>query len=382
MSETKTKQVEMKANKNSKKKTSDGIAKSSKPKAEKPQPKIIEELTPEQLAKCPEYVEKWVAIGTNTEEIDPLKAIDAIKKCYKSAGLTPPKYFIGPVNNPYEAAIVEALLQQHSEIEEDEENGVEAKEGTYFKSGKAMVAQVMAEMLEIVASDKASHPKIDISNQIYGFQEYWLSYYDFFQTECGLDLGKLNPLIELSKNCGWWTPLKDVAIFQHRPLEIHRKGDRLHNTEGAAIKYRGSEFCNVYSVDGVVVSKKVIDRDFTAKDIDAEQNVEIRRVMIDLFGQENYIQGTDAQIVHQDDFGTLYLKKQKNDEDILMVKVVNSTAEKDGTFKDYWLRVDPKAYSDVGGVKTARAAVASTWRNKDGSLVFKTPEEYRCDIES
>jgi hypothetical protein len=52
LSETKTKQVEMKANKNSKKKTSDGIAKSSKPKAEKPQPKII-------------------------EEIDPLKAIDA-----------------------------------------------------------------------------------------------------------------------------------------------------------------------------------------------------------------------------------------------------------------------------------------------------------------
>ena len=65
----------------------------------------------------------------------------------------------------------------------------------------------------------------------------------------------------------------------------------------------------------------------------------------------------------------------------MMVKVVNSTIEPDGTYKDYFIRVSPNAY---GGLKTARAAVASTWRNNDAerSLVFKNPEDYNPDIET
>lgn len=47
--------------------------------------------------------------------------------------------------------------------------------------------------------------------------------------------------------------------------------------------------------------------------------------------------------------------------------------------KDYFIRCDPKAY---GGLKTAHAAVASTWRNADGSMLFEKPEDYNCEIES
>lgn len=50
-----------------------------------------------------------------------------------------------------------------------------------------------------------------------------------------------------------------------------------------------------------------------------------------------------------------------------------------GSFRDYFLRVDPHAY---GRITTARAAVASTWRNGDGSLFFKAPEEYEPVMES
>jgi hypothetical protein len=42
------------------------------------------------------------------------------------------------------------------------------------------------------------------------------------------------------------------------------------------------------------------------------------------------------------------------DEDVKVVKVINSTAEPDGTFKDYFLRVPP-------GTRTARAGVAWTF---------------------
>jgi hypothetical protein len=39
-----------------------------------------------------------------------------------------------------------------------------------------------------------------------------------------------------------------------------------------------------------------------------------------------------------------------NDEDLVMVKVVNSTAEPDGSFKDYYIRVPPNTRSARGAV--------------------------------
>lgn len=336
------------------------MSENSKPKYE------IEELTEAQKAKLPEYLQKWTSIGVNTDPCDFEKAKAAIIDLYKVCDLTPPTYFIGPVNNPYEGALAEQILNRYK----DEQVG--------FESPEQLNEMVLKEIAEIVKEPKA-RKGCSISNQIYGSMEYWLSYYDFFQAECGLKL-PVDAHIALSKVCGWWTPLKNIAILQHRPLEIHRDAEnRTHNETGPAIKFRGSAHCDVYVVHGVRVPKKVVDRDYTAQDIQKESNVEVRRIMLDFYGSEKYITDIGAKEVHTDDFGTLYKAEFSDDEALMMVKVVNSTVEPDGTYKNYWIRVDPKAY---GGLKTARAAVASTWRRKDGSLVFATPEEYDCDIET
>jgi hypothetical protein len=91
-------------------------------------------------------------------------------------------------------------------------------------------------------------------------------------------------------------------------------------------------------------------------------------------GMGKYILDSRAEVVHQDDFGTLYRKKVKDDEDIWMVHVVCPS-----TKREYFLGVDPNAY---GGLKTARAAVASTWRNNDGSMAFAKPCDYVPLLES
>jgi hypothetical protein len=92
----------------------------------------------------------------------------------------------------------------------------------------------------------------------------------------------------------------------------------------------------------------------TVEDIDSEQNIEVRRVKITQYGQEKYIMDSDAKLIHEDDWGKLYRKDLGEDEPIVMVKVVNSTAEPDGSFKDYFIRVRPD-------VTTAHEAVASTF---------------------
>lgn len=334
---------------------------------------MIDKLTPEQEAKCPEYVKKWCDIGFNTEPTDMIGAVDAIKRAYVVAGLPEPNFFIGPVAGPYEGAVVEALLKEHM------------NKGTDFKNAADLNNRILAELEDYLANPNGRTFDLSISNQIYGYQEYWISYYDFFQNECGLDLSLVQPLNDLAKVCGWWTPLADIAIIQDRASEIHRDDQgRLHNENGAAVKFGrdGRESrSNVYAVHGVRVPKLVIDRNYGVKEIESENNAEVRRVMIDLYGQSKYLLDSGAEVVDSDDFGTLYRKEIPGDEPLMMVKVVNSTMEPDGSFKDYFLRVDPNAY---GGLKSARAAVASTWRNNDTerSLLFKSPDDYDPDIET
>lgn len=337
---------------------------------------MITELTPEQVAKFPQYVDKWVKIGTNTEPIDMIECVRHIKDAYGKANIPAPEYFIGPVAGPFEGAVAEAVL------------GDFAKRSVEFRDAGHLNELVLAEVERLLPQfanpDKSKRPNMNLSiaNQIYGNQEYWLSYYDYFIIECGLDLNLIQPLIDLAKNCGWWTPLKNVAIIQQRPKELHLDDrGRLHNPNGAAVNYGNNSLSNVYAVGGVRVSRNVVDRNYTWQDIDNESNAEVRRVMIELYGQDKYIIDSGAEIVNQDDFGTLYRKEIPGDEPLMMVKVVNSTMEPDGSYKDYFIRVDPQAY---GGLKTARAAVASTWRNRDAerTLMFKRPEDYDPDIET
>jgi hypothetical protein len=140
----------------------------------------------------------------------------------------------------------------------------------------------------------------------------------------------------------------------------------------------------------------------TVDRIDAEQNAEIRRVMMDLYGTARYLLDSGAASVNQDDYGILYRKEVPNDEPIVMVRVLNSTPEPDGVmsneeaveafgmdavqkrlatmeklgvdgyqrarWKQYFIRVPPD-------IQTAHAAVAWT-------CGFDDPSKYRPQIES
>jgi len=144
----------------------------------------------------------------------------------------------------------------------------------------------------------------------------------------------------------------DWAFVSERPSIIKRDDrNRLHSENGPALAY--PDGFTIHAIHGVRVPADVIEQpaSITIQRIEKETNAEIRRVMIDLYGQARYLIDARADQIHADDYGTLYRKEVPGDEPIVMVKVVNSTAEPDGTFKDYFLRVPPD-------ITTARGAVA------------------------
>lgn len=129
----------------------------------------------------------------------------------------------------------------------------------------------------------------------------------------------------------------------------------LHNEDGPALTYKDGY--EVYALNGVVLPSYVIadSSEITVEKIDKEQNAEIRRIMVQRYGIEKYIEDSGAREIDSDEFGVLYKKEQSMDEPIVVVKVTNSTPEPDGSGpKQYFLRVPPY-------ITTAKEAVAWTF---------------------
>lgn len=50
----------------------------------------ITELTPEQIAKFPDYVAHWTRVGLQTGRPDDATVNDAVRRLYECGGLEPP----------------------------------------------------------------------------------------------------------------------------------------------------------------------------------------------------------------------------------------------------------------------------------------------------
>jgi hypothetical protein len=236
--------------------------------------------------------------------------------------------------------------------------------------------------------------RASVSDSVYGQHDAsWLAFYKYFHDECGLtaQTDKLKGLWMLAKSAGWAIPHENICWVseRHNILERDERG-RLHSISGPACAY--PDGWGIYAVHGVLVPAGIIEdrASITVTRIEAEANSEVRRVMIDLYGPKRYLSDSGAIAVQEckpDHYlvglrsARLLRKEVDDDEPIVMVDLLNSTPEPDGSVKRYLLRVDPNAY-DGEASRDCLAAVASTWRNADGSLAFKRPQDYAPVFES
>lgn len=157
--------------------------------------------------------------------------------------------------------------------------------------------------------------------------------------------------------------------------------ERLHSTKGPALAWGGEEY---FQIHGIEVPGKYITnpRSLNPPIIDSEKNAEVRRVLMEIYGIDKYLRLTGAQVIHEGKYGKLWWRAPEHEtpeqarvwsmlrrvpEPLVMVEVVNSTPESDGSFKRYFLRVAPH-------IRDADEAVASTFRLKK--------EDYHPDVET
>jgi hypothetical protein len=175
----------------------------------------------------------------------------------------------------------------------------------------------------------------------------WLGAFD--------DDPSLRGLADVARAAGWWWPYERVVILTERPVALHRDSlGRLHHGDGPALSY--PDGWSLYAWRGMPIPAEVAHAlpHLTVDQIRAEDNAEVRRVMLEHFGYERYLTESGAAQVHRDECGVLWRVDLPGDEPLVMVEVLNSTPEPDGTRRTYFLRVPPFT-------RTARAAVAWTF---------------------
>ena len=276
----------------------------------------IEALTPDQEARMDEWRQRWLRIGLSTEPADREQAVQGVRAAYARAGLDPPRIIIW-LDSPLAGCIASYML-----------------------------AQVGAQVRDQVRA--AGYGQHDAG---------WLSLYSFFADVLGLPID-VKGLAQVAAASGWWWPRTGSVVLTERPKELYRDDwGRLHNPSGPALLY--PDGFAVYAVGGTRVPGLIIEspEKITPQLINGEANLEIRRIMIDQFGPDSYMRSRGGLRVHSDDWGELWRIDRyyaETGEPLVMLKVVNSTPNPDGTLRDYWLQVPP-------GVGTAHEAVAWTF---------------------
>ncbi|MEU8768230.1 DUF6745 domain-containing protein [Streptomyces griseus] len=313
-------------------------------------------------------VNSWRSVAAATGRADRAAAEAGVRRAYRTAGLAEPDRIIWAASPRAAVETVEKLADAGRSVREEVRTRpwAEERRRMYDELGPAGWAALwsatgaqlwettgaLAERIRSgVVADLAPRPgdesavRLVLLDAVLGQHDAaWLAAFDGRGE-------RLRGLAEVARNAGWWWPYEHAVVITERPDVLHRdEAGRLDHGEGPALAY-GDGFA-LHAWRGMPVPAAFLDElsSLTPERIRAEENAELRRVMLEYYGYDRYLTESGAEPVHRDETGILWRIALAGDEDVVMVEVVNSTPEPDGTYRTYWLRVPPATRTAKDGV--------------------------------
>ncbi|MER6630266.1 DUF6745 domain-containing protein [Streptomyces sp. NPDC000987] len=319
-------------------------------------------------------LDAWRACAWATGPADRAAAEEGVRRAYRRAGLAEPEQVVWAGSPRAATALIRQLTDRGPSVREAVRTAPWALErrrlhaelgaagwsahwaatgGRLWASVQALVDRITAGLLEeLVGRDtgkEAAEVRLLLLDAVLGQHDApWLAAFP-------ADGGPLGALAEVSRSAGWWWPYGRVAVVSERPVALHRdEAGRLDCGSGPALAYPDGFALHAWR--GMPVPPAFVAElpSLTPERIRSEENAELRRVMLEYYGYDRYLADSGARPVHQDPTGTLWRIDLPDDEPVVMVEVLNSTPEPDGTRRTYWLRVPPST-------RTAKAGVAWTF---------------------
>lgn len=319
-----------------------------------------------------QHVNSWRDVAAATGAADRAAAEEGVRRAYRLAGLAEPERIVWAESPRAAVEAVEKLTDAGRSVREEVRTRPWAEErrrmydelgpagwSALWSATGAQLWETTAALAERIRSgvvaDLAPRPteegavRLVLLDAVLGQHDAaWLAAFDGRGD-------RLTGLAEVARNAGWWWPYERAVVISERPEVLHRdEAGRLDHGEGPALAYRDG--FALYAWRGMPVPAAFLAElaSLTPQRIREEENAELRRVMLEYYGYDRYLTESGAEPVHRDETGILWRIALDGDEDVVMVEVVNSTPEPDGTHRTYWLRVPP-------GTRTAKDGVAWTF---------------------
>ncbi|AWL84977.1 DUF6745 domain-containing protein [Streptomyces globisporus] len=313
-------------------------------------------------------VNSWRSVAAATGRADRAAAEAGVRRAYRTAGLAEPDRIIWAASPRAAVGTVEKLTDAGRSVREEvrtrpwaderrrmyDELGPAGWSALWSATGAQLweTTAALAERIRTgVVADLAPRPqdegavRLVLLDAVLGQHDAaWLAAFDGHGD-------RLAGLADVARNAGWWWPYEKAVVITERPDVLHRdEAGRLDHGEGPALAY-GDGFA-LHAWRGMPVPAAFLDElsSLTPERIRAEENAELRRVMLEYYGYDRYLTESGAEPVHRDETGILWRIALDGDEDVVMVEVVNSTPEPDGTNRTYWLRVPPTTRRAKDGV--------------------------------
>ncbi|MBD0710231.1 MULTISPECIES: DUF6745 domain-containing protein [unclassified Streptomyces] len=313
----------------------------------------------------------WRAVAAATGPADRAAAEAGVRLAYRSAGLAGPERFHW-VDSPLAAVTLVPTLGDRGRSVRDEVRTrpwAEERRRLHDALGPAgwaahwrTTGAVLWDLTRMLAdriragvtdglerADGAGDPRLVLLDAVLGQHDAaWLAAFDGHGD-------RLAGLAAVAEHAGWWWPYENVAVLCERPVALHRdEAGRLDRGDGPALAFADGFALHAWRGMPVPAGFLAGLADLTPERIREEENAELRRVMLEYFGYDRYLTASGARHEHRDGTGVLWRIELADDEDVVMVEVVNSTPEPDGSHRTYWLRVPP-------ATRTAREGVAWTF---------------------
>ncbi|WP_436848716.1 DUF6745 domain-containing protein [Streptomyces asoensis] len=321
-----------------------------------------------------EDVRAWRACAAAAVPADRAAAEAGVRRAYRQAGLPEPERVVWAASPREAVTVVRTTADRGASVRDAVRSAPWARErrrlhtrlgpagwaahwaatgGPLWEPTQALVDRIRAGVLEELAGggtgSTAAEIRLVLLDAVLGQHDApWLA---AFPT----DRGPLEALAAVGRSAGWWWPYARVAVVCERPVALHRdEAGRLDRGDGPALAY--PDGFALYAWRGMPVPAAFLAElpGLTPDRIRSEENAELRRVMLEHYGYDRYLADSGARHVHRDETGTLWRIDLPADEPVVMVEVLNSTPEPDGTRRTYWLRVPPST-------RTAREGVAWTF---------------------
>lgn len=108
-------------------------------------------------------------------------------------------------------------------------------------------------------------------------------------------------IIACVREVNWFWAYEDICFVseKHTRCELNDQ-NVIHCDNAPAVEY--ADGMAIYAIDGVVVNEQIVMKPetITVEDIESEDNIEVRRIMIERFGIQKYLDATSAKIVDMD----------------------------------------------------------------------------------